>query len=210
MKGLRNKVWGIEFEGEKKNLIYLETLESELCLILPARFSSGSERHMTIYIFSKSPNYPSLSHTNFNAFLRTKPDHPIYISKKLWHKPFQIQNYIFWTLHIFSYTFSPTHILKIPKQHNSNYSPKHPVKFFFFIWILRECLNTAYCWKLKTFCWKHYKIIFKCVNSAMGPSFKVKFTFSVLASSMNSTWDLAKKRRCQMQRKCVAIQTHAK
>ena len=34
------------------------------------------------------------------------------------------------------------------------------------------------CWKLKTYCWKHCsKIIFKCVNSTMNPSFKVKFVF---------------------------------
>ena len=39
---------------------------------------------------------------------------------------------------------------------------------------LRVCLDTAYCWKLKTKNWKHYnKIIFKCVNSVVGPSFKV-------------------------------------
>ena len=36
---------------------------------------------------------------------------------------------------------------------------------------LRVCLDIAYYWKLK----HHSKIIFKCVNSTVGPSFKVVF-----------------------------------
>ena len=136
MKGLRNKVWGIEFEGEKKNLIYLETLESELCLILRARFSSGSERHMTIYIFSKSPNYPSLAHTNFNAFLRTKPDHPIYISKKLWHRVCLATHLKYKTIYFkhytFFYTFFHLHIYqKYPNNITQTTLPNTPLIFFF-------------------------------------------------------------------------------
>ena len=44
---------------------------------------------------------------------------------------------------------------------------------------LRVCLDTvAYYWKLKIYGWKYCnKIIFKCVNSVMGPSFKAKFAF---------------------------------
>ena len=41
---------------------------------------------------------------------------------------------------------------------------------------IRVCLDTVYCWKLKIENWKYCsKIIFKCVNSIMGPSFKEKF-----------------------------------
>ena len=40
------------------------------------------------------------------------------------------------------------------------------------------CLDTVNCWKLKTYCWKHCsKIIFKCINNAVGPSFKAKFAW---------------------------------
>ena len=39
------------------------------------------------------------------------------------------------------------------------------------------CLDIVYCWKLKTENWKYCnKIILKCVNSVVGPSFKIDFT----------------------------------
>ena len=42
---------------------------------------------------------------------------------------------------------------------------------------IRVCLDIAYYWKLKTKNWKHCnKIIFKCVNSSVGPNFKVDFS----------------------------------
>ena len=45
----------------------------------------------------------------------------------------------------------------------------------FVLWV---CLDTAYYWKLKTYCWKYCsKIIFKCVNNTVGSSFKVTDTF---------------------------------
>ena len=44
--------------------------------------------------------------------------------------------------------------------------------------------------------WKHYsKIIFKFVNNAMKPSFKVAFTKRILAGLMNSAWDPQKNAR---------------
>ena len=156
MKGLRNKVWGIEFEGEKKNLIYLETLESELCLILRARFSSGSERHMTIYIFSKSPNYPSLAHTNFNAFLRTKPDHLIYISKKLWHRVCLASHLKYKTIYfkhyIYFHTLFHLHIYqKYPNNITQTTLPNTPLIFFFFYMDFKRVFGYRLLLKIKNF-----------------------------------------------------------
>ena len=72
---------------------------------------------------------------------------------------------------------------------------------------LRICLDTAYCWKLKTYYWKyHSKIIFKYVNSTMGPNFKQNLHFSVLTNLINNTQT---KEKTQMQTWVVfsAIQT---
>ena len=47
---------------------------------------------------------------------------------------------------------------------------------YWMILTLEVCLDTVYCWKMKTYCWKHYnKIIFKDANGIVGPSFKVTF-----------------------------------
>ena len=62
--------------------------------------------------------------------------------------------------------------------HNYNVSGFISFFHFFLFFIFRICLDTAYCWKLKTYYWKHCnKIIFKRVNSTMRPSFKIKFLF---------------------------------
>ena len=54
----------------------------------------------------------------------------------------------------------------------------------------RVCFDTAYCWKLKIYCWKHYsKIIFKLWIVPVGPNFKVTFTFFRTCWSMNSARD---------------------
>ena len=43
--------------------------------------------------------------------------------------------------------------------------------------------------KLKTYCWNHCsKIIFKCVNSTVGPIFNKKLLKSEICGSINSTW----------------------
>ena len=42
--------------------------------------------------------------------------------------------------------------------------------------------------KLKTYCWNHCsKIIFKCVNSTVGPIFNEKVAKNGICGSMNST-----------------------
>ena len=54
----------------------------------------------------------------------------------------------------------------------------------------RVCFDTAYCWKLKIYCWKHYsKIIFKLWIVPVGPNFKVTFTFFRTCWSMKSARD---------------------
>ena len=80
MKGLRNKVWGIEFERGKKKKSYL--FRHSWVWAQPhspgALFFGFGKAYDNLYFF-KSPNYPSPAHTNFSAFLRTKPEHTIYI-----------------------------------------------------------------------------------------------------------------------------------
>ena len=57
--------------------------------------------------------------------------------------------------------------------------------------------------------WKYYnKIIFKCVNSAVGPSFKVILPNSVLVGPMNNTQNPLFKMQTQVSLDFSYIQTH--
>ena len=75
--------------------------------------------------------------------------------------------------------------------------PSTPNSFLKFLttWLhyfipFRVCLDISYYWKLKTYCCKYYsKIIIKYVNSAVGPSFKAKFTEFRTCKPVNSAWD---------------------